>query len=122
MGDGDGDGDGSSTFSILASFDFDDVGMSAGCVGQDPLAETALTHLRAAGTTLLVPRLADANTALAAIAVDPAGNNQIAVGADANMRVQASALRELPLTTNDILLMQLEVCIQRNGEFCTLCG
>ena len=78
-------------------------------MGQDPLAETALLHLRAAGATLFVPSLSDANTALAAIAVDRAGNNQIAVGADANMRVQASDLHQVALTASDILLVQLEV-------------
>ena len=56
----------------------------AGAVGRDPLADVALPASRAAGVDLSRVAATDAPTGCAAICVDPAGRNQIALAAGAN--------------------------------------
>jgi ribokinase len=74
-----------------------------GAVGGDPLAEEALTDLRAAGVTLeLAP--SDAPTGIAVILVDASGETEIVVAPGAN-----ATLREVTLPEHDAVLCQLEI-------------
>jgi ribokinase len=82
----------------------------AGAVGPDPLAEVALASLRAAGVDL--SRLAmveGAPTGCAAICVDPAGRNQIAVASGANLLARAAQVEDAALNPTTTLLLQMEV-------------
>ena len=80
----------------------------AGAVGQDALAEQALSVLRAAGVDLSrVPALEIA-TGAAAICVDPAGHNQIAVASGANLRAGAAQVENALLAPDTTLLLQGE--------------
>ena len=61
-----------------------------GAVGTDPAAQQAESELRDDGVDCeALARLADAPTGVALIVVDPAGENQIAVGAGANLALDA---------------------------------
>jgi ribokinase len=81
----------------------------AGAVGRDALAEGALRLLHAAGVDLTrVAAIADAATGCAAICVDPAGRNQIAVAAGANRHARGDLLADGLLGPNTTLLMQME--------------
>src|ERR1700722_3172444 len=57
----------------------------AGAVGRDALAASSLRLLREANVDLTRVIETNASTGCAAIAVDPAGNNAIAVGSGANL-------------------------------------
>ncbi|MDO9711221.1 PfkB family carbohydrate kinase [Paracraurococcus lichenis] len=81
----------------------------AGAVGADPLAEVALAGLREAGVDLARLAIAAAPTGCAAIAVDPAGRNQIAVGSGANLLARAAQVEDAALTPATLLLLQMEV-------------
>ena len=72
----------------------------AGAVGRDALADGALSLLRAAGVDLDRVRPVEASTGCAAIAVDPDGNNAIAVGSGANLSAQASQVEDSLLGPN----------------------
>ena len=62
-----------------------------GAVGTDPAAQQAESELRDNGVDCeALARLADASTGVALIVVDPAGENQIAVGAGANLALDAA--------------------------------
>jgi ribokinase len=74
-----------------------------GAVGTDPLAEEALTGLRAAGVALELTR-SDGPTGIAVILVDAAGETEIVVAPGAN-----SALHEVTLPEHDAVLCQLEI-------------
>jgi len=81
----------------------------AGAVGRDVLADGALATLREAGVDLSrVPAL-DAATGAAAICVDPAGRNQIAVAAGANLLGRAAQVEDAILSSGTTLLLQMEV-------------
>jgi len=83
-----------------------------GAVGRDDLGEEALALLEAEGIDVSgVERCADAATGVAAIVVDAAGENQIAVAPGANARVSAGAARAAAgrLGPEDVLLMNLEL-------------
>lgn len=81
----------------------------AGAVGADALAEVALAGMRAAGVDLSRLATVAAPTACAAVCVDPAGRNQIAVGSGANLLARAAQVEEAALTPATILLLQMEV-------------
>jgi ribokinase len=81
----------------------------AGAVGRDALADGALGLLRAAGVDLRRIRPVEASTGCAAIAVDPAGNNAIAVGSGANLSAQASQVEDSLLGLNSTVVLQMEV-------------
>jgi ribokinase len=81
----------------------------AGAVGRDALAHGALTLLRAAGVDLSRVVETDASTGCAAIAVDPSGNNAIAVGSGANLLVRATQIEDALLTPATTLVLQMEV-------------
>ncbi len=66
-----------------------------GAVGTDPAAEQAESELRADGVDCEgLDRLADSPTGVALIVVDPSGENQIAVGAGANLALDAGWVSE----------------------------
>jgi ribokinase len=81
----------------------------AGAVGHDVLAETALRLLRDAGVNLDRIAAVEAGTGCAAIAVDPAGNNAIAVGSGANLSAVASQVEDALLGPGTILVLQMEL-------------
>ncbi len=80
----------------------------AGAVGSDALAEQALASLRAAGVDLARVRALDVATGAAAICVDAAGHNQIAVASGANLLAAAAAVEDAVLAPDTTLLLQGE--------------
>jgi ribokinase len=81
----------------------------AGSVGNDALAQGALTLLRAAGVNLDRVVSAPTSTGCAAIAVDPDGNNAIAVGSGANLYTHAAQIEDALLGPGATLVLQMEV-------------
>jgi ribokinase len=81
----------------------------AGAVGRDPLAEVALSALRGAGADLSRLAMVEVPTGCAAICVDPAGRNQIAVASGANLLAHAAQVEDAALTPATTLLLQMEV-------------
>lgn len=81
----------------------------AGAVGADAMAEIALSGLRGAGVDLARLVRVDAPTGCAAVCVDPAGRNQIAVGSGANLRALAAQVEDGALSPATLLLLQMEV-------------
>ena len=79
-----------------------------GCVGDDMLAEPALTLLRKDGVDVgnVMSEIGTA-TGVALIAVSPDGENQITVASGANVRVGEADVAGLPKC--DVILCQLEV-------------
>lgn len=80
----------------------------AGAVGADALAEGALHLLRESGVDLGHVATVPAATGCAAICVDPAGRNQIAVAAGANLLARSDLLADGLLGPPTTLLMQME--------------
>jgi ribokinase len=80
----------------------------AGAVGRDAFADGALGGLR--GAEIDVSRVAqvDEVTGVAAICVDEAGNNAIAVGSGANLAARAGQIEDALLGPGTILLLQME--------------
>jgi ribokinase len=81
----------------------------AGAIGRDLLAENALMMLRDTGVELSRVHETDGTTGCAAIMVDPAGNNAIAVGSGANLAVRHIQIEDTLLHPDSILLLQMEV-------------
>jgi ribokinase len=80
----------------------------AGAVGADAFADQALATLRAAGVELSRVVYADTSTGCAAICVDPAGHNQIAVASGANLFARADQVEDALLRPDATLLVQAE--------------
>ncbi len=80
----------------------------AGAVGADALAEQALATLRAAGVDLEGVARVDTSTGCAAICVDPAGHNQIAVASGANLHARGAQVEDMKLHKGTTLLVQAE--------------
>ena len=80
----------------------------AGAVGRDALAAGALGGLEAAGVDLSRIARMEGATGCAAICTDPAGRNQIAVGAGANAFARASQVEDALLHPDALLLLQME--------------
>jgi ribokinase len=80
----------------------------AGAVGSDAFADQALATLRAAGVDLSRVRYADSSTGAAAICVDPAGHNQIAVASGANLLARAAQVEDALLRPGTTVLLQAE--------------
>lgn len=79
-----------------------------GCVGDDALAESALTLLRQDGVHVgEVMSEIGISTGVALISVSPEGENQITVASGANANVGANDVAGLP--NCDVILCQLEV-------------
>ena len=81
----------------------------AGAVGRDSLAPGALARLREANVALTRVATVEATTGCAAIAVDPAGENAIAVGSGANLLARHTQIEDAVLTPSATLLLQMEV-------------
>ena len=81
----------------------------AGAVGRDSLAVSARALLRGAGVDLTRVIETDTSTGCAAIAVDPAGGNAIAVGSGANLRARHTQIEDALLTPDATLVLQMEV-------------
>ena len=81
----------------------------AGAVGRDSLAASALTILKDAGVDLTRVIETGVSTGCASIAVDPAGNNAIAVGSGANLLARESQIEDALLTPSATLVLQMEV-------------
>ncbi|GAA0589745.1 hypothetical protein GCM10009416_30350 [Craurococcus roseus] len=81
----------------------------AGAVGRDPLADVALSASRAAGVDLSRVAALGAPTGCAAVCVDPAGRNQIAVASGANALARAVQVEDAALDPGTVLLLQMEV-------------
>ena len=80
----------------------------AGAVGRDPMAEAALAGLIAAGVDLQRLVRTDRATGMAAICVDPQGQNQIAVAAGANLLARASQVADDALGPDTTVVLQME--------------
>ncbi len=80
----------------------------AGAVGRDDFAAPALGLLRTAGIDLSRLARVAASTGVAAIAVDPAGRNQIALAAGANRLARAAQVEDEALGPATTLLLQME--------------
>ena len=79
-----------------------------GAVGDDAFADPALTTLRAVRVDLTRIRRLPGPTGCAAICVNPAGENQIAVAAGANRLVRADWVEDSLLGPDTTLLLQME--------------
>jgi len=87
----------------------------AGAVGQDGMAEVALSALRGTAADLSRVAVVEAPTGVAAICVDPAGRNQIAVAAGANLAARAAQIEDAALTPGTVLVLQMEVPAAENA-------
>ncbi|HZT86671.1 MAG TPA: PfkB family carbohydrate kinase [Stellaceae bacterium] len=90
------------------------VGM-AGAVGDDGFAEAALAGLRAAGVELDLIRVGRRPTGCAAIIVNAAGENLIAVSSGANAEAAAAQVPDAALAATTTLLLQMEVPAAENA-------
>jgi|HubBroStandDraft_1064217.scaffolds.fasta_scaffold18706_1 ribokinase len=81
----------------------------AGAIGRDTLATSALTLLREAKVDLSRVIETDASTGCAAIVVDPAGDNAIAVGSGANLMARQTQIEDALLGPTSTLVLQMEV-------------
>jgi ribokinase len=81
----------------------------AGAVGKDDLAASAMTLLHEARVDLTRVIASDTSTGCAAISVDPAGNNAIAVGSGANLAARQSQVEDALLGPQATVVLQMEV-------------
>ena len=81
----------------------------AGAVGRDTLAANALTLAREANVDLTRVIEAETSTGCAAISVDPAGNNAIAVGSGANLTARQTQIEDSLLGPRSTIVLQMEV-------------
>ncbi len=86
----------------------------AGAVGRDANAAPALAGLRAAGVDLARVAETALPTGTAAICVDPAGENQIAVAAGANTLARATQVSDADLAPATTVLLQHEVSAEES--------
>jgi ribokinase len=87
----------------------------AGSVGRDALADSALALLRGAGVDLGCVQTMDETTGCAAIAVDPNGENAIAVGSGANLATRAGQVADGLLGPDTTLVLQMEVPVRETA-------
>jgi len=87
----------------------------AGAVGRDTFAASALALLREANIDLTRVIETDTSTGCAAIAVDPAGNNAIAVGSGANLLARATQIEDELLGPESTLVLQMEVPVRETA-------
>ena len=83
--------------------------MMTGAVGTDSVAEQAIYYLQQDNVQLDGIATLDGPTGCAFVFVDASSENQIVIIPGANGGVTASQAEQLPITSNDILLLQLEV-------------
>lgn len=85
-----------------------------GAIGDDPLTETAIADLRAAGVDLSHLEHVTEPTGLAAICVDKGGENQIVVASGANRFARAASVPSALLGLQTILVLQMETPLEEN--------
>lgn len=81
----------------------------AGAIGRDALGQAALELVREAGVNLDRVEAVEASTGCASIAVDPDGNNAIAVGSGANLSAVQSSVADSLLGPDTTVMLQMEV-------------
>ncbi len=86
-----------------------------GAVGRDGFAETALTLLSRDGVDLGLVGTSSRPTGCATIAVDPRGENLIAVASGANLDVVAAQLPDRLLKPETTLVLQREISTAENA-------
>jgi ribokinase len=86
----------------------------AGCVGADPMVETALRELKADNVDLSLVKTVVEPTGLAAISIDRNGENQIIVASGANRRTRSEQVPDALLTPETLVLLQMEVPPEEN--------
>ncbi len=86
-----------------------------GAVGRDEFAATALALLRRDGVELGFIAACDRPTGCATIAVDPQGENLIAVASGANLAVVASQVPDRLLGSETTLVLQREISTRENA-------
>jgi len=86
----------------------------AGCVGDDEFGRVLLSSLSGAGVDTQGVLRRETRTGCAAIAVDAAGENQIAVAAGANQEARAAQVPDDWLTHDTVLVLQMEVPAAEN--------
>jgi ribokinase len=87
----------------------------AGAAGRDALGASALTLLRAANVDLTRVIETDTSTGCAAISVDLAGNNAIAVGSGANLVAKQNQIEDALLKPDSTVILQMEVSAEENA-------
>ncbi|WP_119420778.1 ribokinase [Desertibaculum subflavum] len=80
-----------------------------GAVGRDAFAAPALSELRSGGVDISGIVEVERPTGLAAVMVDPAGQNQIMVASGANLAVTARQIETLALGPDATLVLQMEI-------------
>ncbi|MBE0529773.1 MAG: ribokinase [Rhodospirillales bacterium] len=86
----------------------------AGCIGDDEFGRVLLSSLSGAGVDTEGVLRCEQRTGCAAIAVDAAGENQIAVAAGANLEARAAQVPDDWLTPKTVLVLQMEVPAAEN--------
>lgn len=92
---------------VAAALDGAQVAM-AGAVGEDPLAELAVSRLIETGIDIARVKRAPETTGCAAVVVDGQGQNQIVVSGGANLLARASQVEDSLLGPQTTLLLQME--------------
>jgi ribokinase len=90
-----------------------------GKVGSDAFGDAAVADLRAAGVICdYVACVADHSTGIAAIFLDPEGNNSITVAPGANASVTAADVRaaKAAIADADMIMLQLEIPLEAVNE------
>ena len=86
-----------------------------GMVGRDAFADIALAGLRRDGVDLRYVATGQRPTGCAAITVDAAGENAIAVSSGANLNIKATQLPDTLLGSQTLLVLQREVPMAENA-------
>ena len=89
--------------------------MMFGCVGRDGFGEIALASLGDAGADVSGVATLDEPTGCAAICLDVAGENQIAVASGANRLARAAQVPDAVLGPATTVLLQMEVPAEENA-------
>ena len=87
----------------------------AGAVGRDAFADIALSLLRRDGVDVSLVATSERPTGCAAITVDPAGENLIAVASCANLGAAAAQVPDRLLGPRTVLVLQREVPAAENA-------
>ena len=87
----------------------------AGAVGRDAFADIALSLLRRDGVDVSLVATSERPTGCAAITVDPAGENLIAVASCANLGAAAAQVPDRLLGPRTVLVLQREVPVAENA-------
>lgn len=90
-----------------------------GAIGADAFAEIGLSLLRRDGVDLSLVAASRRPTGCATIAVDPHGENQIAVSVGANMDIVAAQVPDQLLGPETVLVLQREVPAGENAALIT---